>query len=37
MGGVKPLLYTYIIVPVLQTSLNVTIGIDYVSFLVLLC
>lgn len=37
MDGVKPLLYAYIIVPVLQTSFNVTIGIDYASLLVLLC
>lgn len=35
MDGVKPLLYAYIIiVPILLASFNVTIGIDYVSFLV---
>ena len=35
MDGVKPLLYAYIIiVPILLVSFNVTIVIDYVSFLV---
>ena len=35
MDGVKPLLYAYIImVPMLLASFNVTIAIDYVSFLV---
>lgn len=35
MDGVNPLLYAYIIiVPILLASLNVTIAIDYVSFLV---
>ena len=35
MDGVKPLLYAYIIiVPILQTSFNVTIGTYHVSFLV---
>jgi len=34
MDGVKPLLYAYIIiVPILLVSFNVTIAIDYVSFL----
>ena len=36
MGGVKPLLYTYIIVPILLASFNITISIDYVSLLMLL-
>lgn len=34
MDGVNPLLYAYIIVPILLASFNVTIAIDYVSFLV---
>ena len=35
MDRVKPLLYAYIIiVPILLGSFNVTIAIDYVSFLV---
>lgn len=35
MNGVNPLLYAYIIiVPILLVSVNVTIGIYYVSFLV---
>ena len=34
MDRVKPLLYAYIIiVPILLASFNVTIAIDYVSFL----
>lgn len=34
MNGVNPLLYAYIIiVPILLVSFNVTIAIDYVSFL----
>lgn len=38
MNGVNPLLYAYIIiVPILLASFNVTIAIDYVSLLVLLC
>lgn len=38
MDRVKPLLYAYIIiVPILLVSVNVTIAIDYVSLLVLLC
>lgn len=34
MDGIKPLLYAYIIVPILLASFNVTIGIYYISFLV---
>jgi len=35
MDGVNPLLYAHIIiVPILLVSFNVTIAIDYVSFLV---
>lgn len=35
MNGVNPLLYAYIIiVPILLAGFNVTIAIDYVSFLV---
>lgn len=35
MDGVNPLLYAYIIIaPILLASFNVTIAIDYVSFLV---